>query len=76
MLRIAATLLASLFLISASQTGFAGREAMAHFTKKPKENLAKATQGRPCPEEPWEYMRRQLVEGGRIPKVMDPCYPR
>jgi hypothetical protein len=49
--------------------------AMAYAMKKPKKYLAKPTQGRPCAyyHTPEWYIRKQLVEGGRLPSLMLPC---
>ena len=48
---------------------------MAYSMKKPKRYLPKATQGKPCAyyHTPEWYIRKQLVEGGRLPSVMLPC---
>ena len=49
--------------------------AMAYYMKKPKKYLPKATQGKPCAyyRTPEWYIRKQLVEGGRLPSLMLPC---
>jgi hypothetical protein len=49
--------------------------AMAYSMKKPKKYFPKATQGKPCAyyHTPEWYIRKQLVEGGRLPSLMLPC---
>ena len=49
--------------------------AMASSMKKPKKYYLRPTQGKPCAyyHTPEWYIRKQLVEGGRLPSVMLPC---
>ena len=49
--------------------------AMAASMKKPKRYYPRATQGKPCAyyRTPEWYIRKQLVEGGRLPSLMLPC---
>jgi hypothetical protein len=49
--------------------------AMASSMKKPKKYYPRATQGKPCEyyRTPEWYIRKQLVEGGRLPSLMLPC---
>ena len=49
--------------------------AMAYSMKKPKKYYVRPTQGKPCAyyHTPERYIRKQLVEGGRLPSLMLPC---
>ena len=49
--------------------------AMASSMKKPKKYYPRPTQGKPCAyyHTPEWYIRKQLVEGGRLPSLMLPC---
>jgi hypothetical protein len=49
--------------------------AMAYSMKKPKKYYPTATRGKPCAyyHTPEWYIRKQLVEGGRLPSLMLPC---
>lgn len=49
--------------------------AVAYATKKTKRYYPRATQGKPCAyyRTPEWYIRKQLVEGGRLPSLMLPC---
>lgn len=49
--------------------------AMAYSMKKPKRYYPRATEGKPCAyyRTPEWYIRKQLVEGGRLPSLMLPC---
>jgi hypothetical protein len=49
--------------------------AMASSMKKPKKYYYRPTQGKPCAyyHTPEWYIRKQLVEGGRLPSLMLPC---
>ena len=49
--------------------------AMAASMKKPKKYYLRPAQGKPCAyyHTPEWYIRKQLVEGGRLPSLMLPC---
>ena len=49
--------------------------AMASSMKKRTKYYPRATQGKPCAyyHTPEWYIRKQLVEGGRLPSLMLPC---
>lgn len=49
--------------------------AMAASMKKPKKYYYRPTQGKPCAyyHTPEWYIRKQLVEGGRLPSLLLPC---
>lgn len=48
---------------------------MAASVKNPKKYYYRPTQGKPCAyyHTPEWYIRKQLVEGGRLPSLMLPC---